>query len=251
MTKDLFSTHSELYQQARPQYSSEILDTILAYVPERGLAWDCGAGSGQFTQLLAPHFAQVLATDLSERQLQQAPVFANVRYLQAAAEHSHCAPASVDLVCVAQAIHWFDFTTFYAEVKRVLKPEGVLAVIGYGLIQLQDVELQHALQQLYFKTLQGYWDPERRYIDEHYQTIPFPFQELAVPALALHYTWSSMQLLQYLATWSGVQHYQRQHPQEDPLLEMRECLATKANPQVKLSFPVLLRVGRQAASELA
>jgi hypothetical protein len=44
MTKDLFSTHSELYQQARPQYSSEILDAILAYVPERELAWDCGAG---------------------------------------------------------------------------------------------------------------------------------------------------------------------------------------------------------------
>jgi ubiquinone/menaquinone biosynthesis C-methylase UbiE len=250
MAKDLFSANSELYQQARPQYSTEILDAILTYVPERALAWDCGAGSGQFTQLVAPHFAQVLATDLSEQQLQQAPVFANVRYLQATAEHSPCASASVDLVCVAQAIHWFNFTTFYAEVKRVLKPEGVLAVIGYGLIQLQDVELQYALQQLYFKTLQGYWDPERRYIDEHYQTIPFPFQELAVPTLALRYTWSSMQLLRYLATWSGVQHYQRQH-QQDPLQNIRQCLVTKGNPEVTLSFPVLLRVGRQFASEVA
>lgn len=250
MAKDLFSANSELYQQARPQYSTEILDAILTYVPERALAWDCGAGSGQFTQLVAPHFAQVFATDLSEQQLQQAPVFANVRYLQATAEHSPCASASVDLVCVAQAIHWFNFTTFYAEVKRVLKPEGVLAVIGYGLIQLQDVELQHALQELYFKTLQGYWDPERRYIDENYQTIPFPFQELAVPALALRYTWSSMQLLQYLATWSGVQHYQRQH-QQDPLQNIRQCLVAKGNPRVKLSFPVLLRVGRQFESEVA
>ena len=110
--------------------------------------------------------------------------------------------------------------------------------------------MQHALQQLYFKTLQGYWDPERRYIDEHYQTIPFPFQELAVPALALHYTWSGMQLLQYLATWSGVQHYQRQH-QQDPLQNIRQCLVTKGNPEVTLSFPVLLRVGRQFASEVA
>lgn len=243
MNKDLFSEHSQRYQQARPQYSTEILEAILAYVPERALAWDCGAGSGQFTQLLVPHFAQVLATDLSEQQLQHAPYFANVRYLQATAEHSSLASTSVDLVCVAQAIHWFDFSVFYVEVKRVLKPNGVIAVIGYGLIQLQDAEVQQALDQLYFETLKGYWDPERRYIDEHYQTIPFPFQELAVPALALNYTWSSAQVLQYLATWSGLQHYQRAQ-QHDPLHELRELLAAKGNPMLSLSFPVLLRLGR-------
>jgi ubiquinone/menaquinone biosynthesis C-methylase UbiE len=244
MNKDLFSEHSQRYQQARPQYSTEILEAILAYVPEHTLAWDCGAGSGQFTQLLAPHFAQVLATDLSEQQLQHAPCFANVRYLQAAAEHSSLASTSVDLVCVAQAIHWFDFAAFYAEVKRVLKPNGVIAVIGYGLIQLQDAEVQQALYQLYFETLKGYWDSERQYIDEHYQTIPFPFQELSVPALALHYTWSSAQLLQYLSTWSGLQHYQRTQPHE-PLYGLRQLLAVKHDPILKLSFPVLLRVGRQ------
>ena len=243
MSKDLFSGNSQQYQQARPQYSSEILEAILAYVPERSVAWDCGAGSGQFTQLLVPHFTHVLATDLSEQQLQHAPSFANVRYLQASAEQCLCESNTVDLVCVAQAIHWFDFEAFYAEVKRVLKPEGVIAVIGYGLIQLQDKELHQALQQLYFETLKGYWDPERRYIDEQYQTIPFPFQELPVPALALNYTWSSAQFMQYLATWSGLQHYQHAQP-DDPLYDMRQILATKGNPLLKLSFPILLRLGR-------
>lgn len=246
MRKDLFSENSQRYQQARPQYSNEILAAILAHVPARRLAWDCGAGSGQFTQLLAPHFAQVLATDLSAQQLQYAPAIANVRYVQATAEHSFCDSSSVDLVSVAQAVHWFEFEeAFYAEVKRVLKPDGVMAVIGYGLIQLQDAELQQALQQLYFKTLHGYWDPERHYIDEQYQTIPFPFQQLAVPALALNYTWSSAQFLQYLGTWSGLQHYQRAQPHRDPLQGLRQLLLSQGNPMLALSFPVLLRIGRK------
>ena len=113
--KDLFSENSQLYRQARPSYSAEIIEHIMQHVPEHGLAWDCGAGSGQFSRYLAPYFQQVLATDLSAAQLAQAPQLANVRYLQASAEASGLAEQSVDLVTVAQAIHWFDFDTFYAK----------------------------------------------------------------------------------------------------------------------------------------
>lgn len=119
--KDLFSDNSQLYQQARPDYSAEILEAVLKCVPERQLAWDCGAGSGQFTQWLAPHFQQVLATDLSAAQLAQAPQLQNVICRAAAAEHSGLPDHSADLVTVAQAIHWFNFDAFYAEVRRVLK----------------------------------------------------------------------------------------------------------------------------------
>ena len=181
--KDLFSQGSDLYRQARPQYSTAIVDTILQHVPERGLAWDCGAGSGQFTQLLAPHFQQILATDLSQAQLDQAPQWANVRYRACLAQDSGLADASVDLITVAQAIHWFDFEAFYAEVHRVLKPRGVFAAVGYGLIQVVDTEVNAAIQRLYFQTLKGYWDAERRYIDDLYRTIPFPFKEIVTPEL--------------------------------------------------------------------
>lgn len=132
----------------------------------------------------------MLATDLSAAQLAQAPQFANVRYLQASAEASGLAEQSVDLVTVAQAIHWFDFGTFYAEVKRVLKPQGCLAVIGYALIEASNERLNHLIQQLYKTTLHGYWDAERRYIDECYQSIPFPFAEQSVPTLQLNYSWT-------------------------------------------------------------
>ena len=103
------------------------------------------SGSGQLTQLLAPHFDAVVATDISAHQLQHAPYFENVSYQVQSAEHTSFAEQSFDLITVAQAIHWFDFDGFYAEVRRTLRPEGILAVIGYGLIQLQQPELQVVL----------------------------------------------------------------------------------------------------------
>ena len=239
--KDLFSSNSLRYKQARPSYSIQIVKEILRHVPERTFAWDCGAGSGQFTQLLAPYFEHVLATDISEAQLQQAPYFENVSYQVQAAEQTTIPQQSLDLVTVAQAIHWFDFEAFYKEIKRVLKPQGVFAAIGYGLIEVQDAAINRLVQQLYFETLKGYWDSERRYIDELYQSIPFPFQEQTVPELHLHYQWTGQQLLSYLKTWSALKHYQ-DHNRHDPLQLSSEALQAASEP-LDVTFPVLLRVG--------
>lgn len=239
--KDLFSSNSLHYKQARPNYSIQIVKEILKHVPERNFAWDCGAGSGQFTQLLAPYFNHVMATDISEAQLQQAPYFENVSYQVQAAEQTSIAANSIDLITVAQAIHWFDFDAFYKEVKRVLKPQGVFAAIGYGLIEVQDAAINSLVQQLYFETLNGYWDAERRYIDELYQTIPFPFNEQAVPELRLQYQWSPQQLLSYLKTWSALKHYLDKNDHE-PLQRISEVLQT-APDNLDVTFPILLRVG--------
>ena len=239
--KDRLSSNSLYYKQARPNYSIQIVKEILKHVPERNFAWDCGAGSGQFTQLLAPYFNHVMATDISEAQLQQAPYFENVSYQVQAAEQTSIAANSIDLITVAQAIHWFDFDAFYKEVKRVLKPQGVFAAIGYGLIEVQDAAINSLVQQLYFETLNGYWDAERRYIDELYQTIPFPFNEQAVPELRLQYQWSPQQLLSYLKTWSALKHYLDKNDHE-PLQRISEVLQT-APDNLDVTFPILLRVG--------
>ena len=241
--KDLFSEHSELYQQVRPDYSAEIMQAILQHTPERHLAWDCGAGSGQLTKWLSPYFQSVLATDISAAQLAQAPPLKNVTCRAAGAEHSGLPDRSADLVTAAQAIHWFDFEAFYAEVRRVLKPDGCLAVIGYGLIEAQDPQLNQLIQALYFQTLKGYWDTERRYIDKLYQTIPFPFLEQAVPSLSLQYRWSAQQLLNYFSTWSGLKHYVKQHRQS-PLAPLETYFAAQPIALYAIQFPVLLRVGK-------
>ena len=198
---------------------------------------------GQLTQLLAPYFQQVIATDISAKQLANAPVLPNVRYQLQSAEQTDFPAQHFDLITVAQAIHWFDFDRFYAEVRRTLKPDGVLAVIGYGLIRTGQEDINRLIDALYFETLKGYWDAERRYIDENYQSIPFPFQEYAVLQLQMTFEWTITQLIAYLNTWSALQHYQQQH-QVNPVDFLHHQLQHYDSDQkIKLSFPILLRLG--------
>ena len=85
----------------------------------------------------------------------------------ASAEHSGLSDHSADLITVAQAIHWFNFDVFYAEVRRVLKPKGCLAVIGYGLIEAQDPQLLN-----YFNT----WSGLKHYVKQHNQSPLAPLE---------------------------------------------------------------------------
>lgn len=240
--KDLFSNDSLLYQQARPSYPHSVMQEILKFVPERQFAWDCGAGSGQFTQLLTPYFDHIVATDISANQLQNAPYFENVSYQIQAAEKTTFADHSFDLITVAQAIHWFNFEEFYQEVQRTLKPNGIFAVIGYGLIHVEHNLINQKIQHLYSHTLQGYWDHERRFIDQAYQTIPFPFAEYPVDEVKMQYQWSATQLLKYLSTWSAIKHYERTQRQ-NPLIDLAESLEL-FDTLLKIEFPVFLRIGR-------
>lgn len=240
--KDLFSQNSQLYKQARPDYPHSVIHEILKRTPEHGFAWDCGAGSGQFTQLLVPYFEQIVATDLSESQLQSAPYFENVSYQIQIAEQTIFTNQSFDLITVAQAIHWFDFEKFYAEVRRTLKVNGLLAVVGYGLLEIQDQQVNTMIQALYYEKLAGCWDAERRYIDEAYQTIPFDFDEITVPKFSMTYQWTAAQLLKYLSTWSAIKNYQDQYA-EHALLDLAEYLQD-LEQKFEITFPVFLRLGR-------
>ncbi len=240
--KDLFSTDSQRYQQARPTYPPSLLQSLLQYIPERELAWDCGAGSGQLTHMLASYFDQVVGTDISQTQLSHAEYYDNISYQLQPAENTTFPDHCFDLITVAQAIHWFDFEAFYAEVRRTIKPSGILAVVGYGLIHVDDLEINAKVQHLYHQTLNGFWDAERHYVDELYQTIPFPFDEIEMPAFQIEAQWTLQQLLQYLNTWSAVQHYileKNLDPVEQLLSKGRDL-----QDQVSIQFPVLLRVGR-------
>ncbi len=163
--KDLFSKQSELYAKFRPSYPKEIFDFLLTQVREGNTAWDCATGNGQVASSLAERFEKVYATDISEGQLSKAIQKPNLEYKIEAAEKTSFDDSMFDLVTVAQAIHWFDFEKFYSEVKRTLKPEGIIAVIGYTLPKIDD-EVDEILNNFYENILDGYWDKERKYIDE-------------------------------------------------------------------------------------
>ncbi len=242
--KDLFSEQAKAYAQFRPHYPKELFDHLLMLLPAKDMAWDCGTGNGQVASVLADHFTQVYATDISRQQLNEAVQKANIYYSVQRAEKTLFAVNQFDLITVAQAIHWFQFEAFYAEAKRTLKPGGLIAVIGYGLVQTEK-PLQKIIDHFYTKIIGPYWDAERHYIDEGLQTIPFPFTEMPMPAFQITYTWRFEQLIGYMGTWSAVKHYVKQN-QQDPVLLIKDSLQSAWGDQTThpFTFPVLLRVGR-------
>lgn len=242
--KDNFSGHSGAYSRFRPGYGPELISYLVSLAGQRKCAWDCGTGNGQLAVKLADYFEEVYATDLSENQIKNAEQKKNVRYKVENAESTGFSDDRFDLITVAQAIHWFDFAAFYAEVRRTLRKDGVLAVLGYALLRT-DESTDKVIRKLYSGILGTYWDPERKYIDELYQTIPFPFREEKTPVFRNEYQWTLEQLCGYLETWSAVRHYIRRNDRNpvamiyDELKESWEGRETKT-----VTFPIMLRVGR-------
>ena len=241
--KDLFSAQAKTYAQFRPNYQQEFIDYIVSFVGNKGMALDVATGNGHVAVKLAPHFKEVYATDISEKQLANAMQADNITYLKSKAEETGFEPQQFDLIVVAQAIHWFDFDTFYKEVYRTLKPDGIFVVTGYGQFST-NAECDRLLVHLHRNILGPYWDPERRYVDENYETIPFPFEEIETKPFTEKLTWDFEHLLGYIHSWSATQHYinQNGHNPVDGIREELKQLWAESDKQV--TFPLLLRIGR-------
>ncbi len=240
--KDNFSTGSDAYLRFRPDYPDEMIEYIVSF-SKKGKALDVATGNGQFAAKLAKHFEVVFATDISNHQLEHAIQKENIAYKQEAAEAMSFGNNEFDLVTVAQALHWFDFTSFYSEVKRVLKNGGVFAAVGYGLL-VSNEKTDAVILKYYDDILGPYWDPERRYLDENYESIPFPFVELPSKKFNLQMTWSYEQLEGYLKTWSAAKHYEKRNKTLAFELIKDELLLTWEHSNKKVTFPLLLRLGK-------
>ncbi len=240
--KDLFSEHSKLYSQFRPTYPNELYEFIFSYVNDFDAAWDCGTGNGQSARVLSTKFKKVLATDISAKQLEQA-YQADAIFYSVCGEKTSFEDSSIDLITVAQAIHWFDFEAFYKEVNRVAKSNAVLAVWGYSLLSITP-EIDLHLQDFYKNIVGSYWDRERHLIDEQYKTIPFPFEEIATPPFDFSFDWTLEQLAGYITTWSAVRKYMQAN-QVNPVVKLMTDIAPlwKEN-SMRITFPLFVRLGR-------
>ena len=242
-----FSRLAPAYASCRPHYPDELFAYLAALAPNRDLAWDCAAGSGQASLQLARRFNRVVASDISSAMLDQAPRHPGIEYRVAPAEASGLADATVNLVTVAQALHWLNTTTFYAEAERVMVPHGVLAVWTYGTQEVEDPELDRALQRFYTDVVGPYWPPECRHVESGYRTLPFPFSELETPALDMVEHWSLPQLLGYVRTWSATQRF-RETMGRDPVDQLEQTLVPYwGNPStsLRIRWPLTIRVGRR------
>lgn len=245
MFHDHFSIQAIDYAKYRPHYPTNLFKYLASLVPTHDVAWDCATGNGQAALGLSPYFKQIIATDASAQQISQATLCDNVTYCVALAEETHLADRSIDLITIAQALHWFHFDQFYAEVKRVLKKQGIIAAWTYPLLRIIP-EIDQIVDKFYYETLATYWPPERCWVDTNYEQVPFPFQLVNTPVFSMQAAWHFEHLLGYLATWSAVQRYQTQH-QENPIASIVEVLQQawgNVAEEKNVSWQIILKVGR-------
>jgi SAM-dependent methyltransferase len=245
--RDYFSGQSDNYARYRPNYPAALFTYLMSLPPAHERAWDCGTGNGQAALGLAPYFKQVIATDPSAKQIRNAMPHHKIDYRVAAAEEAEIESRSVDFITVAQALHWFYLDRFYAEVKRVLKPRGVLAVWCYGLFEISPA-IDKVLKHYYTHIVGPYWPTARKLVDEAYRTIPFPFAEISAPAFAMKAEWNLPDLIGYLGTWSAAQEFKKAQG-VNPLPKIEHALINAwgaGDKKRTITWPIYLRIGRHA-----
>jgi SAM-dependent methyltransferase len=246
--KDHFSKQAADYAKFRPSYPPELFDYLGSIAPSRQLAWDCGTGNGQAAIGLASVFDHVLATDASEKQITNAELHRRVDYRVAAAEHSTLDSSTVDLIMVAQALHWFDLNQFYAEARRVLKPHGILVASAYNLLTIEPA-IDEVVNRYYYEVVGPFWPPERKLV-EQFVELPFPFQEIDLPKFEMTAHWNLDHLLGYLRTWSSTQRFiaaKGCDPLEQIINRLRSAWGDSQQTRAVI-WPLIVRIGRKTGS---
>lgn len=241
---DLFSRDSSAYARFRPRYPAVLFEWLATLPAQRRLAWDCATGNGQAATQLVRRFRQVVGSDASFRQLREAERVAGVGYVAALAASSGLAPGRVDLVTVAQAFHWLDRASFFAEVDRVAAPGAALAIWGYGRLRTSPA-LDAVLDRFHDVTVGPYWPPARRLVEEGYRGFEIPIVEVPAPPFAIEARLELPDLLGYLRTWSAVGKFIAVQG-GDPVAELApelEALWGEA-PGRPVVWPLFVRAGR-------
>lgn len=243
--KDHFSTQAADYAKYRPTYPDKLFDYLASLVPDKHKAWDCATGNGQAALALANHFDFVIATDASEKQIKNAIQHEKIKYVVTEAEQTDIESHSCDLITVAQAVHWFDFDKFFKECKRVLKPQGIVAVWCYNLLAVE-FEIDCILADFYYNTVGPYWPPERKWIEDNYKSLPFPFEEIQAQNFEMKANWNLYDLIGYLNTWSATQKFITQNG-INPVKKIEDKLSQAWGAQENkklIKWPINLRIGR-------
>ncbi len=248
--QDNYGGHADDYARYRPAYPWSVLEQLIEKAPHRRLAWDCGTGNGQVACHLADHFDQVWASDGSELQLSHARPHSKVTYYCSSAEQSGLQEASVALVTVATAVHWFHLEAFYQEAHRVLCPGGVIGVWTYAPDLVAPEPLGEVVHQL-ANQLHHDWPSGMEWVDKRYSDLPFPFEEFELEVPSFTVPWALDDLLGWVSTWSGIHRYRKRTGQE-PLAGLRQRLLdrwpNKEGTTADLTLPFYYRWGRRPAS---
>ncbi|MGH8770566.1 MAG: class I SAM-dependent methyltransferase [Burkholderiales bacterium] len=246
MFKDHFSGHAVEYAKYRPNYPEALFEYLARQARVRELAWDVATGSGQAALGLTKHFVKVHASDASKRQIENAEPHERIVYRVEPAEATSLEENSVDLITVAQALHWFDLERFYAEARRVMKERGILAAWTYGTCAIRN-DVDKVIAWFYHEVVGPYWPEERRLVEQEYRTLPFPFTRLATPAFHMTAEWSLNEFVGYLGTWSATQRFGEAERCDYRALVRPKLERAWGDEQQKIRWPIHLLLGTCSA----
>lgn len=242
--RDHFSGHASAYAAHRPTYPDSLIEWLIRDLPQTAQIWDCGTGSGQAACSLADKGNRVLATDASAAQIERAQEHSGVTYRVAPAERSGLPDRSVDLVTVAQALHWFDHDRFNREVRRVLRPGGRVVAWGYQLFEISPL-VDAIIAELYHDIVGPDWPAERALLDEGYQRVPWPYETLPTPSFTMEASWDLDAVVGYLSTWSACRRH-RSRTGEDPMARIQGRLRSAwEDPDRRrtVRWPLIVKAG--------
>ncbi|KAI7992049.1 hypothetical protein LOK49_LG12G02634 [Camellia lanceoleosa] len=268
---DLFHKQAKQYAEARPNYPEELFHFIASKTPSHDLVWDVGTGSGQAAKSLSEIYKNVVGTDTSQKQLDFAPKLPNVKYQctppnlsMAELESIVAAQSSVDLVTIAQALHWFDLPTFYQQVKWVLKkPNGVIAPWCYTMLEF-DGSFDAVFRQFYsdskpysfqqfFSDSKPYWESARKLVDDKYRGIEFPFEPVDGTDHTGPFEFKTERLMDldsvftYIKSWSAYQTAKEKGVEllsNDVVENFKRAWGEDGDSQKVAKFSVHLRIGK-------
>lgn len=247
--KDNFSTQSDVYVRYRPKYPLELYSYLSSLTDAHELAWDCGTGNGQAAIDLAVFYNKVVATDPSESQIKNSLPNEKVKYLVEKAEDTSIDSNSVDLLTIANALHWFDFEAFYKEANRVLKNKGVIAAWSYGLPSISK-KVDKIIRHFHDDILNDYWLEENRLIDKKYLTISFPFEQINSPKFFYEKKMNLNELIGLVNTWSAIQRFitKNKYNPTEQLFNSLIAIWKRSEIEKKLRWELILIIGRKIIS---
>jgi SAM-dependent methyltransferase len=144
-----FATAADEYEVARPGYPPDAVFWLVEQLKlgEETTLVDLAAGTGKLTRLLAPLVGRTIAVEpVAAMREKLHEVLPRAEVLDGAAESLPLADGTADAITVAQAFHWFDVARAAAEIRRVLRPAGRLAIV-WNRRDLAD-PVQEALERI-------------------------------------------------------------------------------------------------------
>lgn len=201
-----FNKESLKYSLSRPTYPKEIYDFLSQQLADHDSAWDCACGTGQIASSLINYFSIVYASDINSNQIENRIENEKIRYSIQSSEQTNYHDNQFDLICVGQALHWFDLDKYFKEVYRVLKPNGIFACWGYSFIKISP-EIDEIINRIFLEPIYPYWSEKNHLLWNGYDQIYFPFERIKSPDFKMIQEWTKEELFEYLKTWSAYKRY--------------------------------------------